>query len=85
MDAAIDSVRSRMSEDCSSTPPLPLSPADVSPCPALARRAGGDDRGRAGARATAFSGSGGRAADLLASSSAMMRRMEARISSIDGS
>jgi hypothetical protein len=41
--------------------------------------------GPAGARATAFSGSGGRAADLLASSSAMMRRMEARISSIDGS
>jgi hypothetical protein len=84
MDAAIDSVRSRMSDDCSSTPPVPLSPA-VSPCPALARRAGGDDRGRAGARATAFSGSGSRTADLLASSSAMMRRMEARISSIDGS
>ena len=52
MDVAIDSVRSRMSEDCSSTPPVPLSPADVSPCPALAPGAGGDDRGRAGARAS---------------------------------
>ena len=34
---------------------------------------------------SAFGGSGARCADLVASSSAIMRRMEARISSIDGS
>jgi glycerate-2-kinase len=47
--------------------------------PAAAVRAAG-----AGA-AAACGGSAGRGADLLASSSAMIRRMEARISSIDGS
>ena len=36
-------------------------------------------------RGAAFGGSAARGTDLVASSSAMMRRMEARISSMDGS
>jgi hypothetical protein len=42
-------------------------------------------RGGGAGRGAGFGGSGGRCADLLASSSAMIRRIEARISSIDGS
>ena len=77
-----------MSEDSSSTGSSKASVTAVSARSSLTSIAGGGGgmiRGRAARARCRLQRLGSRAADLLASSSAMMRRMEARISSIDGS